>query len=162
MHEIEIDAYIKTLVLADKSLKKDLTYFIEENINANPIEEEILDAKIKVKAAIKCLSVALQENLIKGPYNEKHFQFIRDYLIYDDIKNSRSEEFWNFFSYECACIFGENRKFSKELIYMQAIYNILAINECYAAIDKINCLQVADLNAGKIVLLKARGVLSKF
>ena len=160
MGNFQLDVGTVKLLIENPKLKKDVDFFIDENTNVNPDELKITEEW--VSAAIKCMVIALQGGLIKGPYNKLHFNHIKEHLIYPAIQQSDFNEFWNLFSFHCASTRVENKHHSLEFLSMQGLYDILAINADYANLDKSAGLQVANLNTGKIETLKPKGVLTRF
>jgi hypothetical protein len=86
----------------------------------------------------------------------------KSFLLYSDIIQCSHNEFWNYFSFECACINAEIKRGAAEIIYMQAIYNILTIHDSFADVDKKDCLSVYDLNTNKIKILQSKGIHTNF
>ena len=151
-----------SLINSSASLRKIVDSFILENSNVNPIEEEILVAEKHIVASIEVMVEAFRANKISGPYDLEHFELIKSLLLYADIINCDHSEFWNYFSFECAGVNQEIKRGASELIYMQAIINILNIHDSFAYIDKKDVLSVYDLNTNKLGFLKSKGIHSKF
>lgn len=137
MLNINFDKKTTQLIASSKQMQKNVTLFIEENSNVNPIQEEIEEAERHITASISAATKSIEAGLLKGPYNEVHFELIKPYLSHSDIQNAYHLQFWNVFSFECTCIRDENKKHNPEFIYMQAVYNILASHDTYSSMDKI-------------------------
>lgn len=142
-----------------KNLISLINEFIEENDNVNDDTSEQNNKHIN--SAIACMKKAKEKNLITGPYNQLHFNLIKDLLLYENIINTPSEQFWNHFSFECASIKEEFDYEANEQIYMQAIMNILNLHEQFHLIDKqdISCM---DVNSNTAYTIKGMGVLAHF
>lgn len=143
-------------------LKKDLFAEFEDFTNVNPLDNGERDTrfhKIGI-SGISAVIAAHKENLIEGPYNSEHFQCIKEYFPCFNIDESK---FWKLFSGECASKKQEGR-FTKARLYMAALCNISVLKEIEGIDlnDVGNADKVYDMNSGKPVTLKDKGVAARF
>ena len=164
MNEINISATLKKLMSSKKKLERDVQFFIDDALNINFDAEAILINNERIQAALECMTTAAHANIIEGPYDQQHYETIRKHLLYQNTENGDARIFWNYFSIECVNVRAEQKGRTKEYIYLHAIYNMLCNEVHFMSMESEaeDQLQVADLNSGKIVKIKPRGVNTRF
>jgi hypothetical protein len=137
-------------------IKEELFEEIEDISNVNPLdngEPDLGPLEIAIKATKLIITVS-KNNILEGPYDTAHFQFIKS--TFPEI-NFSEKSFWQYFSFVCACKKSEGFK-NKQRIYLAAITDIiLSENLVDADIQEIS-LGVYNMNTDTIEYVKGVGV----
>ena len=150
---INIKNETKEWLFQNAEIAEKLFVVYEDAINVNPVE-----GKPYLKLASQCLDVvkiAVENNLISGPYNEEHFQKIQAVF---NIPNFNQSTFWNIFSHNCASKKMEDN-FTIEQLYFTSLNEIVVLifieNVSVEDIDVGE--EIFDMNQNKIIKLNAKG-----
>ena len=151
---INIENDSKEWLVQNTEIAERLFVVYEDSINVNPGEGEPY-----FQLASKCLDavkIAVENNLISGPYNEEHFQKIQAIF---NIPNMNQSNFWNIFSHHCASKKTEGN-FTKEQLYYTSLNEIVVL----ALVENINLEdmkheeEIFDINQNKVIKLNTRGI----
>ena len=146
-------------------IEESINESIEDSLNVNPLDSgdpDLIPYKRALVAAHITIDIA-QKKLIAGPYNDVHWQIICEHLNNSSLSKNKEKEFWQLFSYHCACFKEEDDEWPSERIYMEAMKEMARIiDEGSFEFMAADNSQVANLNSGTIQQIKGKGVNASF
>ncbi len=111
----------------------------------------------EAKAATNMTIEALSRNILQGPYDNSHYNFIKSYIPNSAAHPNIDPIFWMYFSAECAILKAENPTWSDWKVYWEASKEII-----HLSLDVIGLVpvigEVADLANGIIYTIQGDGV----
>ena len=145
-------------LMANPEIKEQFFEVIDDASNVNPLENGEPDlAPLNRAIEATKLTIAISGyKMIKGPYKHEHWLLIKK--AFPKIKMN-DKTFWHIFSFECAIKKEEFDEYSKEMIYLAALIEVVAAEQL-EEID-INNYMMLDLNTGKLNKLRGTGVNAK-
>ena len=137
---------------------------LEDSLNVNPLDNGELDL-IPYHRAAKAAHITIEvaeKKLIAGPYDNVHWQIVRNHLNNYPSLIDKEKTFWEIFSFECASSKEEDDTRAKERIYMEAMKEMIRMIDegVFELLEGGD--QVAKLNTNTIRQIKGRGVNAKF
>jgi hypothetical protein len=159
LNSLDLNSSQQAWLAANPFVTDQVYQALQESLNQDPLDDytfPILPPQDALSAAQITIDAAMN-SLIYGPYDDAHYNLIKQYIPGAQNFSNVNPFYWFYFSMQCAIIKAEHPEYTTIQVYWEAIKDIV-----HLGLDTIGLFPVvgelADLANGVIYTLEGDGV----